>query len=83
MNKVKPFFRAEIGASEKSAGINKIRAKKIFIGMHLRPNKLQEKSKNLKSIQPFKSYDNFYMGGGGMIRPLGQIGLRKQFWLEF
>ena len=30
MNKVKPFIRVEIGASEKSAGINKNRDKIFF-----------------------------------------------------
>ena len=40
MNKVKPFFWVEIGLSEKSGGFNKIRDKKIFFGMYLRPNKL-------------------------------------------
>ena len=40
MNKVKPFFRVEIGVSEKSAGFNKIHDKKFFFGMYLRPNKL-------------------------------------------
>ena len=30
MNKVKPFFRVEIGASEKSADISKIQDKKNF-----------------------------------------------------
>ena len=30
MNKVKPFFRVEIGASEKSAEISKIRNKNFF-----------------------------------------------------
>ena len=30
MNKIKPFFRVETGASEKSADISKIRDKKLF-----------------------------------------------------
>ena len=37
MSKVKPFFRVEIDASEKSADISKIRDKKIAI--YLRPTK--------------------------------------------
>ena len=38
MNKVKPFFRVEIGVSEKSADISKTRDKNFFFTC-LRPTK--------------------------------------------
>ena len=41
MNKVKPFFRVEIGASEKSADISRIRGKKKFFVIYLRPAKFK------------------------------------------
>ena len=44
MNKVKPFFRVEIGASEKSADINNIR--KIFFFYHVpKATKIRESHK--------------------------------------
>ena len=39
MNKVKPFFQVDIGASEKSADITKIRDKNFFFVMYPRLTK--------------------------------------------
>ena len=43
MNKVKPFFQVEIGASEKSADISKIHDKILFYVRYLRPTKFYER----------------------------------------
>ena len=66
MNKVEPFFRVEIGLSEKSADISKIREKKLFFIMYLKPAKFLGKviKFQVNTIKLSKVMPIFMWGGG-------------------
>ena len=66
MNKVKLFFRVEIGDSQKSADISIIRDKKKFFEMCLRPTNFKKFQVNTISLSNVTR---------GVMIPMGQIGL--------
>ena len=72
MNKVRPFFRVEIGASEKSADVKKICDKK---NCHL-PNQIREKAIKfqINAITLSKVLTFLYEGSDPPL-PQDQIGL--------